>query len=107
MRSLLWSFLAAATVVAAAPPPSAVGDEHSNGRANGYCSGDDEHGNLGWVIVSGEIISTSDMSDLESLEDFRHRFGSRFLYLRDGDDHYVVKDEEVIDRAQRAARSIK
>lgn len=107
MSRRLWSFLAAAIVVVAAPPPYAMGDEHSNGRAYGYDSGDDEGDNLGWIIVSGEITSISDMGDLESLEGFRHRFGSSFLYLRDGDDHYVIKDEEMIDRAQHAARSIK
>lgn len=100
-----WSCLAATIVaVAAALPSSAVADDHARRH---YNSGDDERDNLGWVIVSGGITSVSDMSDLESLEEFRHRFGSRFLYLRDGDDHYVIRDEEMIDRAQRAARSIK
>jgi len=107
MSRPLWSLAAAIIIIATAPPSSAVGDEHSNGRAYAYDSGDGGHDNLGWVIVSGEITSMSDMSDLESLEDFRHRFGGSFLYLRDGDDHYVIKDEELIDRAQRAARSIK
>jgi hypothetical protein len=109
MSRPLWSYLAAAIVVvaAAASPSSAVGEEHSNRHTHGYNSSDDEHDNLGWVIVSGGITSMSDMRDLESLEDFRHRFGSCFLYLRDGDDHYLIQDEEMIDRAQRAARSIK
>jgi hypothetical protein len=103
----LWSFLAAAIIVVAAPPPSAAADEPSNGHTHGYVPREGAHDNLEWIIVSGGITSLSDMSDMESLESLRLQFGSRFLYLRDGDDHYVIKDEQLIDRAQRAARSIK
>jgi hypothetical protein len=102
MSRPLWSCLIAAIVaVAVALPSSAVADDHSHGHHAG------RRDNLGWVIVSGGMTSLSDMGDLESLEGFRNRFGSRFLYLRDGEDHYVIKDEEMIGRAQRAARSIK
>lgn len=108
MSRPLCSFLAAAIIVAAAaPPPTAVADEPSNGHTHGYVPRERAHDNLEWIIVSGGITSLSDMSDMESLEHLRLQFGSPFLLLSDGDDHYVIKDEQLIDRAQRAAHSIK
>jgi hypothetical protein len=108
MSRLLWSFLAAALVAVAAPPSPAVGHEHSPGYAYGYDSGsEDRADDFGWMIVTDENTSVSDMGGLESLDELRDRFGSNFLYFRDGDDHYVVRDQELIDRAERAGRDIK
>jgi len=67
----------------------------------------DESGELGWILVTDRITSMSEQSDQESIEELRARFGSPFLVLREGDARYVVRDEGLIDRADRAVYAIK
>jgi hypothetical protein len=108
MSRSLWSFLAAALVLATAPPTPAAGkDHHSSGYAYGYDDDKDRDDDFSWTIVNDDNTSMSDMSGLESLEQLRDRFGNHFLYFRDGDDHFVVLDEKLVDRAERAAHDIK
>jgi len=57
--------------------------------------------------VSDDNTSVSDMNGLESLEQLQDRYGNHFLYLRDGDDRYVILDEKLVDRGERAAHDIK
>jgi hypothetical protein len=103
MTRLVWSFLSAAVILAIAPPPVAARHEPSNRRADLFPDKSD----LGWVLVSDGITSVSDGSDLESLKVLQARYGARFLLLRDGDDRYLIRDKELIDRAEHATRSIK
>ena len=103
MSRYLWSFLSAAVIVAAAPPPIAAGSVPAGRPAHSLQAG----GALGWVLVSDGITSMSEGIDLESLDDFRARYGDRFLLLRDSGDHYLIRDRGLIERAERATRSIK
>jgi len=88
-------------VLALSPPAAGREPSRDSDRAS------HEGGAWGWIIVSDGTTSMSDMSDLESLDRLQSRFGSRFLYLRDGADRYVIRDEKLIERALRATRSIK
>jgi hypothetical protein len=66
------------------------------------------HGNdeLGWSIVRGEHRHTSSMDDLDEIDDLKSRFGDDFLYIRDGDERYVITNRAMIDRAEDASNRI-
>jgi hypothetical protein len=115
MSRPFWSLLAATIVLASAPPTPAVGDEHSSshssshssGYSYGYSTTENRDDDFGWVIVDGEQTSMSAMDDMESVNDLKDRFGDNFLYIRDGKDHYVITDEELVARGRRAGLSMK
>lgn len=107
MSRPLWSFLAAALVVVAAPTPAAARHEHSTSHAYGFHHGEHQDDDFGWMIVTDETTRMSDMSGLESLDELRDRYGDNFIYFRDDDDRYVVRDPELIDRADRAGLKVK
>lgn len=113
MSRPLWSFLAAALVVVAAPPAAVASHGHSSrhGHSTGYAYGYDHDGDrdddFGWMVVNGENTRMSDMTDMESLDELRDRYGDSFLYFRDGDDRYVVLERELIERADRAGLNLK
>ena len=83
--------LAALAVLALAPPLAAAGYH--------YGFDNDDKDNLGWVIVSGGHNSSSDLGH-EDLEGLKDRFGRDFLYIRDGDERFVIRDRGLIRRAQ-------
>jgi hypothetical protein len=112
MSRPFWSLLAATVVLASAPPSPAVGHErsssHSEGYSYSYRASDDRDDDFGWVIVSDDVnTSAADSRDLEKLDELKDRFGDDFLYIRDGKDHYVITDEELVARGRRAALSMK
>jgi len=105
MTRPIWSFLTATLILAAAPPAPAEGRDHPKSQARSVRDANSE--NWGWVIVSGGNTSATQMSDLESVDQLRRRFGQDFVYFRDGRDHWVIRDRAMIDRALRTTHSMK
>jgi len=97
------AFLAPAALFAAAHQPLASAGSYSYGFDNDR----KDHDDLGWAIVSGDNTSMSDMQDLGSMDKLKSEFGDEFLYLRLGEDRYVVRDRALMKRAQDAARPLK
>ncbi len=57
---------------------------------------------LSWAIVSHGNTSNSDMEALDDLDKLKDDYGDEFLYIREGDDRYVIRDHAMVERAQRA-----
>ena len=75
--------------------------------AKGYSYGyDTDRDRFGWAIVSEGNSTTSDLEDLEAFDHLKHEYDGDFLFIRDGDDHYVIRDRAMIERAQRAAKPV-
>jgi hypothetical protein len=96
------AFLAPAALFSAAHQPLAT----AGGYSYGYDNDQNDHDRLGWVIVSGENTSMSDMQDMGSMDKLKSEFGDEFLYLRQGEDRYVIRDRVLMKRAQDAARPL-
>ena len=75
--------------------------------AKSYSYGyDTDRDRFGWAIVSDGNNTTSDLEDNEALDKLKEEYDGDFLFLREGDDHYVIRDRGLIERAQRAARPV-
>lgn len=76
---------------------------HPHGSGKGYRDSD-----LSWAIIDDDHnhshASTQDA--LEEIEDLKSRFGDEFLFIRDREDRYVIKDRALIQRAEEASHRI-
>jgi len=61
---------------------------------------------LHWAIVDEDRNSSSNLSELEDLDDLKAQYGSTFLYIRDGDERYVIKDRGMMQRVREAMKPI-
>src|SRR6185436_10942439 len=73
--------------------------------SHGYGS-DRQPRELGWMIVDHENTSMSSMEDLDDLDRLKHEFGDEFLFVRDNDDRYVIRDRALLKRAWEAQRPV-
>jgi len=80
-------------------PPAASAKDSS-------ISFDTDRDGFGWAIVSGENTSMSDMDDLDSFDNLKEKYGDEFLFLREGDNRYVIRDRGLMERAQRAEKPV-
>jgi hypothetical protein len=78
----------------------------STAHSNSHGSDQDDKQGFGWALISGGNSSMSDMQDLDSIEDLKSRFGDDFLYVREGRDHFVIRDRKLVERAREAASQI-
>lgn len=62
---------------------------------------------FGWMIVDHDSQSMSSMKDLDHLEGLRRKFGDEFIYIRDGEDRYVIRDRALMKRALEAQRPVR
>src|SRR5439155_1338436 len=67
---------------------------------------DNDREYLGWAIVSHGNTSMSGLDDLDSVEKLKSDFGEEFLYIRLGEDRYVIRDRPLIARAKDAAKPV-
>ena len=67
---------------------------------------DTDHDRFGWAIVSDGNSTTTDLDDQEALDRLKEEYDGDFLFLREGDERYVVRDRGLIERAQRAAAPV-
>jgi hypothetical protein len=78
----------------------------STAHSNSHGPYQDDKQGFGWALISGGNSSMSDMQDLDSIEDLKSRFGDDFLYIREGRDHFVIRDRKLVERAREAASQI-
>jgi len=97
---LTLAVLAAAAVPAPLVARSASAQHSSNRYAYGFDTLQPDH--LSWAIVSHGNTSNSDMEALDDLDKLKDDYGEEFLYIREGDDRYVIRDHAMVERAQRA-----
>ena len=62
---------------------------------------------FGWMIVDHDSQSMSSMKDLDHLEGLQRKFGDEFIYIRDGEDRYVIRDRALMKRALEAQRPVR
>ena len=96
MRTKIALATLAAALMAAGASAGSYGYDHGNDRDP-----------LSWTIVSGDNTSMSDMQDLDSMDDLKERFGDEFLFIRLGEDRYVIRDRALMKRAEEAARPMR
>jgi len=96
MRTKIALATLAAALMAAGASAGSYGYDHGNDRDP-----------LSWTIVSGDNTSMSDMQDLDSMDDLKERFGDEFLFIRLGEDRYVIRDRGLMKRAEEAARPMR
>ena len=75
-------------------------------NAYGHREGQDVH-EFGWMIVDHDFQSVSSMKDLDHLEGLQRKFGDQFIYIRDNDDRYVIRDRVLLKRALEAQRPVR
>lgn len=92
-------------ILSLAAIPSAVlaGNASASSYSYGY---DDEADRLSWALVSGNDKSTSDMDEMDSLDKLKSEYGDEFLYVRQGQDRYVIRDRGLLERAHRATEAV-
>lgn len=62
---------------------------------------------LGWAIHRDGQWHVSELWDIDSADDLVSKYGDDFLYIRDGEERYIITDPKLIERAVRATRRIK
>ena len=72
----------------------------------GFGFGNDDSSRLRWALIDGDRNNSTNLSDPDDLEELKSTYGSRFLYIRDGDDRYVIKDRRMMDRARESMKPV-
>lgn len=67
---------------------------------------DNDRDVLRWALVDEENNSSSNLSELNDLDDLKAKYGRTFLYIQDGDDRYVIKDRGMMQRARDARKPV-
>ena len=67
---------------------------------------DTDRDRFGWAIVSEGNSTTTDLDSQQVLDRLKEEYDGDFLFFRDGDDTYVIRDRAMIERAQRAAKPV-
>ena len=61
---------------------------------------------FGWTLISGGSQSNMGKVDPYKINDLRHRYGKRFLCIRDRDEVWVITDEALVRRGESTASII-
>jgi len=78
------------------------------GSAGSYSYGYDDKGDrLSWALTSDGSTSMSSLDEKDSFDKLKSEYGDDFLYIRDGEDRYVIRDRGLVDRARDATRPMK
>jgi len=62
---------------------------------------------FGWTIISGKSQANMGQLSPRMIQDLRHRYGDRFLVIRDGEESYVITDEALVRRGEDIASEIR
>ena len=62
---------------------------------------------FGWTIISGKSQANMGQLSPRLIQDLRHRYGDRFLVIRDGEESYVITDEALVRRGEDIASEIR
>jgi chromosome segregation ATPase len=72
---------------------------------NGYAYGMDD--DFAWAFVSGHGKNISGNLNSDNITKLFHRYDGEFLYIRDGEERWVITDPDLVDRGHRAEEQIK
>ena len=100
MRGTVWTGLALASALSL--PAAAHGSDHGYGHGYGYGYG--HRDSLSWAIVSSDLNTMTNLDEMGSLDEMKEKYGDEFLYIRLGDERYVIQDKVLLKRAQDAAK---
>ncbi len=92
--------LGLALLTTAALSRTAAAGKYSYGYEN------DDSNRLHWALVEDDHNSSTSLSDLDDLDRLKDSYGRRFLYIRDGEDRYSIKDRGMMERAREAMKPV-
>src|SRR5690349_10072875 len=90
--------LSLASLPIAAPSPASANQYH-----DGYEN--DDKDDFGWALVHDGHNSSSSLNH-ENIEAIRGKYGDDILYIRDGEDRYVIRDRGLMRRAEDSLKPI-
>jgi hypothetical protein len=61
---------------------------------------------FGWTLISGGSQSNMGKVNPNMINDLRHRYGKRFLCIRDGDEIWIITDKALVRRGEDTASII-
>jgi hypothetical protein len=93
--------LAALAVMSLASFPASAAGYHDGLDKDDKETRDD----FGWALVHDGHNSSSSL-DNENIEAIRGKYGDDILYIRDGDDRYVIRDRGLMRRAEDSLKPI-
>jgi hypothetical protein len=95
--NLVLALLAAAALSTTTIPRAA--------SAGSFAFGYDNH-ELAWALTTDGNTSMSSLEDKDSFNKLKDEYGDDFLYIRDGEDRYVIRDRGLMARAKAAAKPV-
>src|SRR5262245_7750606 len=100
MRRIAWLSIALAAILipSSTVPSSAHPSSHSN-HAYSYGFNFDEDEDFGWAVIIDGKNSSSNISDWDVVNELKETYDGDFLYIRDGKDQYVIRDQRYVQRA--------
>lgn len=101
---------AAAAVLALALPSMSGAHSKSHARSavhenHTYSFGDDD--DFHWAIVSDDGMNLSGHFDRDLIEELKERHEEPFLLIGEDDEEYLITDENLVERAQKAGQRIR
>jgi hypothetical protein len=106
-----WLPAAAAVLALALPSMSgAHSKSHATSAVHGnqnhtYSFGDDD--DFHWAIISDDGMNLSGHFDRDLIEELKERHEEPFLLIGEDDEAYLITDEDLVERAQRAGQRIR
>ncbi|HZI89212.1 MAG TPA: hypothetical protein VFD83_02035, partial [Candidatus Polarisedimenticolia bacterium] len=71
----------------------------------GFDNDDNDKDRFGWALVRDGHNSSSDLK-FDDMDEIKDRYGNNFLYIRDGDDRFVIRDRGLMRRAEASMKPI-
>ena len=75
--------------------------------AGSFAYGYDNREPLAWALTTDGNTSMSSLEDQDSFNKVKDEYGDDFLYIRDGEDRYVIRDRGLMARAEAAAKPMR
>ncbi len=97
---LALAFLGAISCSTGFPGVASAGSYHY-----GFDNDDKDKERFGWALVRDGHNSSSDLGS-EDMDEIKDRYGDTFLYIRDGDERWVIRDRGLMRRAEGSLKPI-
>ena len=107
MRRIAWlPFALAAIFLLTSPVPSSAHSSSHSNHAYSYGFGNDGDGDFGWAVIMDGHNTSSDVGDWDIINELKDRYDGDFLYIRDGKDQYLIRDQRLVERAQATSNEV-
>jgi len=107
MRRTAWlPFALTAMFLLTSPVPSSAHSSSHSKHAYSYGFNFDEDEDFGWAVILDGKNSSSNISDWDVVNELKEKYDGDFLYIRDGKDQYVIRDQRLVGRAQATSSEI-